>query len=53
MTRCAENDCVKILCVISCLWIIGWPLKMMLGYEDDSSLTAYYRRVRADILMML
>jgi hypothetical protein len=43
MTRCAENDCVKIMCVISCLWIIGWPLKLMLGYEDNSSLTAYYR----------
>ena len=43
MTRCAENDCVKILCIVSCLWIIGWPLKLMLGYDDDSSLTAYYR----------
>ena len=52
MTRCAENDCVKIMCVISCLWIIGWPLKMMLGYEDDSSLTAYYRRVGAVVLMI-
>jgi hypothetical protein len=43
MTRCAENDCVKILCIVSCLWIIGWPLKLMLGYDDNSSLTAYYR----------
>ncbi len=45
MTRCAENDCVKIMCIVSCLWIIGWPLKMMLGYDDSSSLTAYYRCV--------
>ena len=44
-TRCAENSGVKILCVVSCLWIIGWPLKYMLGYDDDASLTAYYRLV--------
>ena len=48
MTRCANNDCVKIMCIVSCLWIIGWPLKLMLGYDDNSSLTAYYRRAGHD-----
>jgi len=50
MTRCANNDCVKIMCIVSCLWIIGWPLKLMLGYDDNSSLTAYYRRAEHDAI---
>ena len=44
LSRCAENDVMKVFCVVTCLWIIGWPLKLMLGYDDDTSLTAYYRR---------
>ena len=68
LTRTANNDAVKCICIMSCLWIVGWcgaclqrvpvsgsfllkdslftvcrPLKLMLGYNDDSSLTAYYR----------
>lgn len=43
LTRCAENDFTKVFCIVTCLWIVGWPLKLMLGYDDNSSLTAYYR----------
>jgi hypothetical protein len=55
ITRCAENDFVKIFCIVSCLWIVGWPLKLMLGYDDSSSLTAYYRLFKHlfDFLCML
>lgn len=43
ITRCANNDAVKCFCIMSCLWIVGWPLKWALGYDDDQSLTAYFR----------
>ena len=45
ITRCANNDAVKCFCIMSCLWIVGWPLKLALGYDDDQSLSAYFRRV--------
>ena len=44
ITRTANNDGVKCFCIVSCLWIVGWPLKWALGYDDDHSLTAYFRR---------
>ena len=42
LSNLSNNTCAKVLCVLSCLWIIAWPVKKCLDYEDENSITASY-----------
>ena len=43
LSKASQNKCVQCLCVVSCLWIICWPLYCMCNKNMDNKIIARYQ----------